>query len=285
MIPTIYVIFLLAVALHNGAAVSALYYLSFQNHQRFLNFSHRLLILGLGALLFTLILRVVVFRIPPFATMVDSLTLFLAMVSGTIAIVCIQPRRRALLPFYLPAVAALSLLCAVVALPQLGIRPPARDISTALLTVHVVLAFLAYALFFVASMTSIAYIFIARQLKKHKGTALLNKLPSLENLDLTLFRLIAAGYPLFVVTLVLGLVWAWVNPNPLSATWWLSPKIVLSIVMVLFYGISFHSRSLGILRGPKLAQFVAIGFGGLLTIYMLLVLLELKDYNFWSATA
>jgi len=283
MIPFLYIVFILAVALHNGAAGAALYYLAVQSNKRLLAFANRLLLLGAAGLVLTLVLRLAIFRAPPFATVADSLTLFLAMVSATVVVICMQERRRALLPFYLPAVAALSLLCAVLALPSLGVAPLERDVSRALLVIHVVLAFLAYALFFVASMTSIAYAYIARQLKGHKGTVLLHKLPSLENLDLTLFRLIALGYPLFVVTLVLGLVWAWAEPDPLSATWWLSPKILLSMAMVIFYGISYHGRSLGILRGPKLAHVVAVGFGSLLTIYLALVLLELKDYNFWSA--
>lgn len=284
MIAASYAVFFAGVVAHVVAAVAALAYLTTLNNRRLLAFASRLTLAG--ALLFSvlLVLRGLTWSQPPLTTAFDVLTLFLTIISGTVFFIALDERRRALLAFYLPAVALLCMLAIPLAIQHVPQQPPVRDLSRVLLVVHVVLAFLAYALFFVASLTSMTYAYLSRRLKQHRASLLVqHKLPSLENLDRTLYRLIGAGYPLFVVTLVLGLGWAWYNPNPLSSTWWLSPKILLSVVMVIFYALSFHGRAAGWLRGPKLAYFVFVGFGSLLLVYLLLGALGMKDYNFWGA--
>jgi HemX protein len=188
-------------------------------------------------------------------------------------------KMRPLLSFYLPPVALIGLINATVAHQYLHDAP--RELRSALLLVHVGLAFLAYALFFVASVTSVGYCFQVSRLKRHQTTGLFQRLPSLERLDRVLFNLIRAGYPLFAVTVVLGFVWTYVDRDLLGPHWWLAPKVLMALVMALFYSVAFHSRRLGWLRGPKLAYFVFIGFSSLLAAYLVLGLAELNNYNFF----
>src|SRR5690606_6767131 len=103
------------------------------------------------------------------------------------------------------------------------------------------------------------------------------------NLDRTLFLLIRMAYPLFVFTLVTGFYWAWADRDLLGALWWMSPKILLSFAMVVIYAACYHGRAAGWLRGPRLANVLLIGFGGLLGTYLLLEMFELTNYNFWDA--
>lgn len=266
-----------------ASALGTLVYLRGANHQGALRFA-AWTSLGAGlCLAATLLARFAQWHVVPLTTGSDSLMLFIVMAAFTSAAVVRQARFRALLLFYAFPLAVLGTLCAVLARHDFLKAPSEINASRSLLLMHVALAFQAYALFLIASLTSLAYVFQARRLKLRRTAGIFQKLPSLEDLDRTLYLLVLFGYPMFVITLLLGLVWAWINPNPLSETWWYSPKILLSALMVLFYAASFHSRSLGLLRGPKLAYFVFVGFAVLLGCYLILETLRMTNYNFWGA--
>lgn len=227
---------------------------------------------GNTLLLLVFVIRWVQWGRPPFTGMGDSLNLFLILSTGIILTVQRRDVLRPLMCFYFPALAVLAGLTGIIA-PKYMVEAP-RELNGLLLSIHVGLVFLAFALFFVASLTSVAYTFKAQHLKRHQTTGFFQKLPSLEQLDTTLFRLIGAGYPVFVITLVLGLFWAWAQRDSLGAYWFVSPKVVFAVVMVLFYSTSFHVRRLGLLRGPKLAYVVFIGFTILLATYLVLGLMN-----------
>lgn len=280
MIPLLYTMFYIGVALHLATAVTALAYAATPRDARLLRVSGHLLLGALIAHSCVFVLRYFTWDVLPLAGVADSFNLFIILVSLTSYTVTRSQKRLALLTFYTPALAALCLIAVIVTVRSLGESP--RSLPILLTTVHVGLAFLAYALFFVASLTGGAYIFAARQLKRLNTVGFGQKLPSLENMDRTLYLLIAYGYPVFVVTLVLGVAWAWYDTGSLTSSWWWSPKIIWSVVMVVFYAFSFHARSLGLLRGPKLAHLICIGFGFMLSVYLVLELFHLLTYNFYQ---
>ncbi len=268
-----------AIALYAAAALAALDYLRRMEDRR-LTAAHRLMIAGALFLLATFVLRAVRWRLVPFTTLTDSLNLLLLLSTLVVAIVVRPEGRRSLLALYLPPLAGVGLINAATAHLYLHEKPLA--LHGTLLTVHVGLAFLAYSLFFVASLTSLGYVYQVRRLKRHNTTGLFQRLPSLECLDGLLFRLVSVGYPLFAVTLVLGLFWAYIDRELLGDRWWLAPKVLLALIMASFYSITFHSRRLGWLRGPKLAYFVFIGFTSLLTLYLMLGITQLNNHRFWG---
>ncbi len=278
----IYVALYAGVVCYAGAAAFSLWFLREETARR-LHAAGRLATAGTVFLAVTFTLRYLHWRLLPMTSPTDSLVLFVLMGSVTASAVLWDEKRRALMCFYMPPLAVIALIAAYTALADFGAGP--KPLTTLLLTVHVSLAMLAYALFLMASLTSLAYAFQSGRLKGHRTTGLFLKLPSLEELDRTLYQLIAFGYPLFVVTLWLGLFWAWYDSSSLSDTWWLSPKIVLSLVMVLLYSFSYHARARGWLRGPKLAYCVFWGFGLLLFAYLFLNVLGLTNYNFWGGAA
>lgn len=237
-------------------------------------------LLGMCLLACTQTLRLLVWHHVPLTTSTDSLNLFVVL--GTIVAIAVawDERRRGMLVLYLPALSALCLFSAVFAPTDLAREP--RVLSKVFLTVHVVTAFLAYALFFIASLTSVAYVYQARRLKNRRPSSAWGGLPSLENMDHTLYHLIRVGYPAFVLTLFMGMLWAWRDSQLLSSAWWLSPKIALSTCMALLYAFTFHARAHGLLRGPKLAYVLFVGFGILLAVYCGLEFLDLTNYNFYG---
>ncbi len=238
---------------------------------------------GLGN---TLLLAVFIYRwwkfgAVPFTGLGDSLGLFIVLCTGIMLLVQRQAGMRPLLVYYLPAVAVIASIAGLVA-PRYLDAPP-KALNGLLLTVHVGLVFLSFALFFVASLTSVAYAFKAHRLKRRATSGLSARLPALEQLDQTLYRLIAAGYPSFIVTALLGLGWAWGQRDLLGDYWFISPKILLSYGMVALYAISFHARQFGSLRGPKLAYLVFIGFSFLLAVYLVTGIFQVGGAEFWGA--
>jgi ABC-type transport system involved in cytochrome c biogenesis permease subunit len=234
----------------------------------------------------TLLLAVFIYRwwkfaAVPFTGLGDSLSLFLVLCTGIMLLVQRRPGMRPLLVYYLPAVALIAVIAGLVAPKYLDAAP--KELNGVLLTMHVGLVFLSFALFFVASLTSVAYAFKAHQLKRRATTGLSARLPALELLDQTLYRLIAAGYPSFIVTAVLGLGWAWGQRDLLGDYWFVSPKILLSYAMVALYAVSFHARQFGALRGPKLAYLVFVGFTFLLAVYLVTGIFHVGGASFWGA--
>lgn len=241
-----------------------------------------LLVGGGVCLIATFILRWVLWRALPLTTMTDSVNLFVVLTTVVMFWTVRHAKTPVLLSFYLPPLAVVCLVNALVA--HRFLYEPPRALPGLPLSIHVGLAFCAYALFFVANMTSVGYIFEAQHLKRHETIGTWQRLPSLEKLDQTLWRLIYCGYPLFVVALLLGLIWSWADRDLLGPHWWLAPKVTLSWVMAIFYAVAFHARRSGWLRGPKLACLVVIGSSFLLLMYLVLAATNLRGYEFWGTT-
>lgn len=266
-----------------GAAGSIGYLRADRGNANWLNGAHRFAALSMVLLLLMVILRTLQWRLVPFTTAADSLCLLVLFSLGTIIVqLGTDPAHRPLLCFYLPPLAAIGALSLFVAMRDLSLAP--EPLSGALLTVHVGLVFLAFAMFVVAGLNSVAYAFQANRLKHRNTTGLFQKLPSLESLDRDLFRLIRIGYPTYAATLVVGGFWVWYEGDTLSPTWWLSPKIFMALAMLAFYAFTYHARAAGRLRGPKLAHIVCYGTGILLAIYLTLALFDVLNKNFYGAT-
>lgn len=273
------IFFYLGLALFVLATGAALAYLR-NGAARMLTTEAGLLAVGGVALLITFGLRWAMYGLLPLTNMGDSLNLFVILGTAIALFIAHSNNVRTLLCFYGPALAALYLFNAISGHTFLHEQP--KPLNGVFLAVHVGLAFLAYSLFFVASLTSVAYVFQARNLKRLNTTGLFHKLPSLEQLDRSLFKLITYGYIFFAITFVLGFIWAHVDADELGARWWMSPKIMRALFMVILYSVAFHTRRLGWMRGQRLAYLVFVGFGLLLASYMALGLLQLEDFYFWS---
>jgi HemX protein len=285
MFAAIHAAFFAGVALQVTAAVTAGagYFLHGASGTRLFQGARYVSVTGAALMGVVLALRWVYYGRIPLTSGIESLTLFVIMVAINAAVITADRRRLALVLVYLPALGLLSMIAALVGTADL--TEPPKPLSALLLLLHVVPAFMAYALFFVAMLTSAVYLFQARRLKQHRTTGIFQLLPSLANLDSVLFGLIRIGYPLFMVTLVMGLYWTWYDRALLGPLWFASPKILLSYCMAALYAACFHGRSRGALRGPKLAMLLAAGFGALLGAYLVLELLTLTNYNFWDDAA
>jgi len=275
-----YIVFFLGLAALLAGALAALGYLRESFERWTLKLAWRVTLLGALLILLTFLLRIAQVGHLPFANAADALNLFVFFASATALVVARREALGPLLVFYLPPVACVALVAAYKVL-SVWAGPPPKNLADVPLLLHVGMVFLAYALFFIASLTSAAYVYQSRQLKRRQTTGLFRRLPSLERLDATLFGLVRLGYPIFIFTMLLGLVWAFRESQLLTPAWWLSPKVFLSFLVMGVYAVSFHGRALGVLRGPKLAHFVCIGFGSLLLLSLLLRVLRLSSWHFY----
>jgi ABC-type uncharacterized transport system permease subunit len=283
MLLAIYAAFSLGVAIELAAAVLALV-LPFRSRSiDSLRLPQAASAAGALLLAVALGLRWVLYGRVPLTSGVESLSLLVIMLTVTVLGLTYHERRRALLLVYLPAIAGIALVAAILAPTEL-VREP-KELSPWLLLLHVVPAFLAYAWFLIAMLTSGVYLYQASRLKRRSFPGLIQQLPPLEHLDGTLFALVRLAYPMFVWTLILGYYWAWYDRAQLGEFWWMSPKIVLSLCMVVIYAASYHGRALGWLRGARLARFLLVGVGGMLFAYLFLEILGLTNYNFWGGGA
>ena len=219
----------------------------------------------------------------PFTGLGDSLNLLIVMCTGIVMVVQRDRTMKPVTMFYMPAIAIIAILNAVFSPASLSEAPMA--LNGVVLSIHVILVFLAFASFIVASVTSVAYVVKAQSLKRVKTGPFSHRLPSLERMDKTLYRLIGFGYPIFAITLALGFFWAYQQRADLGESWYFSPRIILALVMVLFYAGSFHVRRGGLLRGPKLAYLV---FGMSLLLFLTYLGIELAHiggYSFGGGTS
>lgn len=271
--------FYLAIASYLAAAMLALRYVR-NTDDSGLVLAKRAAALGNTLILAVFVYRWWTFQAVPFTGLGDSLNLFLVLCAGIMLLVQRRAGMRPLLVYYLPALGLIAVIAGLVAPRHLS-EPP-KELNSLLLSIHVGLVFLSFALFFVASLTSMAYAFKARQLKLRVTTGLAARLPALEQLDRTLYGLIAVGYPSFIATALLGLGWAWGERDLLGDYWFVSPKILLSYAMVALYAVSFHARQFGALRGPKLAYLVFVGFSFLLAVYLMVGIFQVGGAAFWD---
>ena len=282
MVQAAIAVFILALVAYSAAAFFAI--ISWRSGEgRHLSLAKWFTQGGAGLLILLFALRWSHWHMLPLTNSFDFINVFALMTS------CIVIATQWLTPysilsiFYLPPVAAICLMNAFIA-SRYFLEPP-RELQGLFLLVHVGLALFAYALFFVASLTSAAYLVQVRHLKRPAGQGFVHQLPPLERLDKLLYGLVKLGYPLFAFTLVVGVVWAWRDRDLLGPSWWLSPKIAMSFFMAMLFSASFHTRRFGILRGPKLASLIFFGFNVLLALFLLMSLLGLRNYNFWGQGA
>lgn len=266
-----------AILVYVLAAALALHYVQ-AGHSNMLTWSKHSAALGNTLLLVVFLYRWAHYGRLPFTGLGDSLNLFLVMCTGIILIVQRNEHMRSLMAYYMPALAMLAVISGIFSPEHLAEAP--KELNGLLVSIHVVLIFLAFALFFVASLTSMAYVTKAQGLKRRSSGGLSGRLPSLEQIDKTLYKLIGVGYPVFAVTLAFGFAWAWTQREVSDGLWFVSPRIILALVMVLFYAFSFHIRRLGFLRGPKLAYLVFFVSTALFVSYLGIELMHLGGYNF-----
>lgn len=145
------------------------------------------------------------------------------------------------------------------------IRPLMPALQSSWLTYHVVTIMLSYSAFALAAFVAVVY--LAKDLV-FKGDAsknvLVKRLPTLDAMDVFTYRIIAVGFPLLTLGIVVGAVWAataWGRP------WGFDPKETWSAITWLVYAIYLHVRYLAGWKGRRAAILAIVGFLAVLFTY------------------
>lgn len=120
---------------------------------------------------------------------------------------------------------------------------------------HVALIMMANAGFAASAVASAVYLLQGAQLKRHKASALMRRLPSLGQTQMIARRAIMLAYPVYTAGILLGIVRAIEFDLP----WWFDPRVMMSgVVWVIFGGylLLYYRRNAS---GPVLARLSIIG--------------------------
>ena len=173
-----------------------------------------------------------------------------------------QNRLGILGAFVLPwAAGALGL---AVAFASPTVAPLAQPLRSYWLNFHPMLLMTAYAAFGNAAGVGIALLIQERQIKSRKPTELCYRLPSLDELDALNGRIIAWVYPVLVVGLVMGFVWAYID---WGRVWTSDPKLILALVTAGIYGYYLWQRYVAGRRGRRAVYVSLLGFASVLLTF------------------
>ncbi len=125
-----------------------------------------------------------------------------------------------------------------------------------LLTVHVVVAIIAYGAFTVAFAAGVLY------LVQRNNTV--GWLPKNTVLDEIGYRAVVAGFPMLALVLILGAIWAEIA---WGSYWSWDPKETAALFTWLIYGGYLHARVMRGWRGDRSALFLIAGFAATLFTY------------------
>ena len=144
------------------------------------------------------------------------------------------------------------------------INPLMPALQSSWLTYHVVTIMLSYSAFALSFFVSLCYLLKEVLGGDQSGLGMIRRLPSLKALDFFNYKIIAVGFPLLTVGIVLGAVWAataWGRP------WGFDPKETWSAITWLIYAIYLHVRYLAGWRGRRATILALIGFAAVLFTY------------------
>jgi len=131
---------------------------------------------------------------------------------------------------------------------------------------HMIVAFLGYAAFVLAFSCALTYLVQDYLLKRKLSPGIRRELLPLESADALCYRLVAVGFPLLTIGIILGVVWAYMTRGDFGIG---ETKGVWSLITWAIFAAYLHARSLSGWRGKKVNFLIVIGFASMLLTYML----------------
>jgi len=142
---------------------------------------------------------------------------------------------------------------------------PDDRFATVLFPLHILLAFAGYAAFTLAFGSGVMYLMQEHGLKSRRPGRVLERLPSLSELDGLIYLSLGIGFPLLTLGIVIGAAWL---HNLKGVFIEQDPKVVASMVTWLLYAVILHARLLSGWRGRKLAAMSVLGFALVLFTFL-----------------
>ncbi len=166
--------------------------------------------------------------------------------------------------FVLPV--ACGLYGSALAFPSQGqeVLVPALQ-SPTLLTIHVALMILSYAVLAVAFGGAAMHLLQGFPSEVASRGGRFDWLPSAERCDVLTYRAVLVGFPLLAAGIALGAFWA---NDAWGRYWGWDPKETAALVTWLIFAVYIHGRGLRQLRGARSAWIVVLGFFAVMFTYL-----------------
>jgi len=145
-----------------------------------------------------------------------------------------------------------------------------------LLVLHISLAILSYVAFSFAFVFSIMFLIQDRFLREKRWNAWYLRLPSLEQLDAYAYRSILFGFPILLLAMILGEIWA---KLALSKFLWLDAKPIATTLLLLMYGLYLLLRLYRGWAGQKLVVYQIVCFLGVLLNFVVIGSFSVFHHN------
>ena len=222
-----------------------------------------------------LVLYIVETKRFPILTLFEGIY-FYAWLMITLSIVLHLTYRVMVPVFFLNVIGFIFITIHTFAPVQIEQSPVGETLLSELLIIHITFAILSYVAFSLSFVFSTLYHILYRLLKKKKWTKQFGKLPSLDQTEKGMTISIVAGIPFLLVSLILGLQWAYVSINEFSLA---DVKIIGSFVLLFVYGYLFYRRQKGTLQGTSYAWGHVYAF--LLVLINFFLGSRLSEFHFW----
>ncbi|KIL46234.1 cytochrome C assembly family protein [Jeotgalibacillus campisalis] len=159
---------------------------------------------------------------------------------------------------------------------QASSNAAAERLMSELLLIHITIALLSYGAFSLSVVFSILYLLQYRMLKKKKWGQKLQRITDLSKLEKGSFILNVIGFPMLLLSLILGVQWAVIT---LPYMIWYDVKIVGSFFILAIYGVFLYLKVGKGLSGKTLAMLNIAAFLCLLINFLLGS--RWSSFHFW----
>jgi HemX protein len=152
----------------------------------------------------------------------------------------------------------------------------AKQLISELLLIHITMAILSYGAFSLSFVFSLLYLFQYDLLKRKKWGPRLIRIADLDKLERLSYILAVAGVPMLLLSLILGLQWAFLK---LPGMPWYDIKIIGSFILLTAYSIYLYLRTVKNLSGKKLAIWNTASF--LIVLINFFLFGQLSTFHIW----
>ncbi|MDQ0208020.1 cytochrome C assembly family protein [Alkalicoccobacillus murimartini] len=153
----------------------------------------------------------------------------------------------------------------------------ASMLQSELLVLHISFILLSYTAFTLAFSFSILYVLQHQMLKKKKWSKRLQRFGSFPLLERYSFLTAAIGFPLMLIGVILGFVWASIEYHSLP---WLDVKILSSLMTLIVYGAYLYQRVVNYKRGY---QIILLNIGAFLVLLINYFLSgQYSSFHMWT---
>jgi ABC-type uncharacterized transport system permease subunit len=197
--------------------------------------------------------------INPVSSTPEAISLVAFLIAAGYLLASFRYRLAAAGAFAVPAALAALVLARVVPAeaetPQMG----------ALGRIHILLAVVGVAVFALAAVLALLYLFEDRQLKRKRFDRVVGRGTPLDTLDRLALQCVSIGFPIFTIAIVTGAIWV-ARLGLLRQAFTLRPEYALAIVTWAAFGVLLIARLGAGWRGRRAAWLTLGGFGGAMLV-------------------